>query len=82
MEVIAIDSDESDESSPPHKMMKLPPSPSFQAPRFSNLPSPSVVATSSFVGGHSIIPCLWELVGAKGSRNPLKKVDYDSIQIH
>lgn len=81
VEVIHIDSDDSAGSSPPHKLMKPTACSIGQGTIPSVLNFPAFKKPSSSCIGSSIVPCLQKLCNTKGSRNPFKRVDWDTIRI-
>jgi hypothetical protein len=82
VEVIDVESDDSDDFSPPLKVIKHNPSPLPHVLSTSCVGSPSVIMTSDHGSGPSIIPCLRKLSHTKGSRNPFKRLNYDSTPVH
>ena len=81
IEVIGLDSDDSDGSSPPYKILKKSAIPDAVVPPADTSPSELLVKTPSSSNISSIILCLQRLSHTKGSRNPFKRVNWNSIRV-
>jgi len=67
--VIAINNDDSDDSSLPHKLFKSTLSPSTKLPTTSFIPSPTLETPSGSSNKSSIVHCVHKLCHTKGLRN-------------